>query len=124
MNELTNLHFVLAIKVLDSSARSLDGLLEGTFVFLGQYDECMAVRYQNEHISGQGQYALMEMVPIENDTRPRSEVEMRLRKAIFSDNLYRLRVAICVPSECNAMDVDQLFQPGNFFAFHFNIIKF
>lgn len=98
--------------MLDSSAKSLDGLLEGTFVFLGQYDECMAIRYQNEHISGQGQYALLEMIPTVNDTATRSEVEMRLRKSVFSDTIYRLRVSVCVPSECSAMDVQQLFQPS------------
>lgn len=105
--------FSFKSSVLHSSTKSLDGLLEGTYLYLGDYDQCLAIRYQNNENTEQGQYALLEMVPSKVGLSSENGIHSQLSK-VFADPLFKLRFAVCLPSACTSDDVRQLFKPSNY----------
>lgn len=101
----------------ESSAKSLDGLMEGNYLFLGNYDECLSIEYQNDAIKGQGQYALLELIPSEIVINIKNPIGFQISK-VFSDSLVRIRTAVCTPSECSSSDIQQLFRPSKMFFYN------
>lgn len=100
--------------MIDASAKSLDGLLDGSYFFLGEYDECLAIRYSIDSKEQQAQYSLLQMFPFQNrleSNQSDNSAKQQLNK-LFLDPMFQLRVGVCLPSECNSDDVRQLFNPG------------
>jgi hypothetical protein len=91
--------------VSNSAAGSLVGLLDGTYFILGDFDQCLAVRYPN----GQGQYALLQLRPAFKFTSHfNSTLDARLNQ-LFFDPHFVLRVGVCLPSSCDKQDIRSVF---------------
>ena len=97
--------------VIDASAKSFDGLLDGTYLFLGQYDQCLAIRYSIGSKDQQAQYALLQMLPKQDNLIDKKKVNQQLEN-LFSNSLFQLRFGVCLPSECTNTDIGLLFNPS------------
>ncbi|GIY24606.1 nose resistant to fluoxetine protein 6 [Caerostris extrusa] len=57
-----------ALKFIDSSAKSIDGLMVGTMSSLGVYDECVGIEVINERGRDKGSFSLQDStVPSNSD---------------------------------------------------------
>ena len=123
---------------LDASARLPSGLLEGTLTELGNFDQCLAIRYPREWAAGgggggggsaRGQYCSLVIKPplpprprlhtvcqqlpnaSSNSTSPAGLAMRPL--ALLAQNSHQLhyaglRLGVCTPSKCSQWDLQQL----------------
>lgn len=123
-----------AIRFLDSTAKSVDGLLSGTFFAFGSYDECIDTVAYNQR-SGKnkgevmftGKYCTLRIKPsLPKLKRPLKEGEILeelegfhkkgtilSEMAEFAPVLYSFayRVGLCIPSGCSEDDVNKMLEP-------------
>ena len=132
-----------------SSAKGLSNLLEGTYLNLGNYDQCLSIvssKISTSNISKEarnqstvfyGKYCLLEIIPqsslrtsIElNDSIKQSDLlDLTLNVSQKIDLLFRFpneiqsKIGFCLPSFCVDTDVTTLINSGKFLIFDFNVI--
>ncbi|XP_033214112.1 O-acyltransferase like protein-like [Belonocnema kinseyi] len=79
-----------ALKMLDSSSKIPSGILTGNIVDLGMFDECMSVQAKKEKIEIRGRHCMYSITLANHN----------------SSDLVQPSFSICVPSACNAYDVE------------------
>ena len=130
--------FFFYLSVVASSGKGLRNLFEGSYLNLGNYDQCLSIRSSKLNLNAtsdsssnttnfHGKYCLMSIVPQPslltsfgtNDSVKRSEFsDPTLNVSQKIDVLFRFRqqihskVAFCLPSTCTDQDVKVLINSG------------
>ncbi|XP_054710331.1 uncharacterized protein LOC129220024 [Uloborus diversus] len=121
-----------AIRFIDSSAKSIDGLMGGTLSSLGSFDECLETEAisdrRKDKILFRGQYCTINMKPplppldrfyklgesmdeLKNFTK-RENIISDLSKIAHTFYFLSIRLGICVPSGCSTEDIDKVSKAG------------
>ncbi|XP_033218446.1 O-acyltransferase like protein-like isoform X2 [Belonocnema kinseyi] len=79
-----------ALKMIDSSSKIPSGILTGNIIDLGMFDECMSVQAKKEKIKIRGRHCMYSITFANHNT----------------SSLIQPTFSICVPSACNAYDVE------------------
>ncbi|XP_044737959.1 nose resistant to fluoxetine protein 6-like [Chrysoperla carnea] len=103
--------------MIDASSKLQSGFLSGHFADMGQFDQCLAVKYKVDSISGKFCYTKIKIpvsrrhefseIDIENiEPKINNAVQPFITpRAIFMGDAIIFRWSICVPSGCTAEDV-------------------
>lgn len=95
--------------MLEASAGSLDELLSGTYLFLGDFGMCVNFQHEQSGSTIQGKYALLQFRPEAAFlSQANSSLEWKLQKT-FSDEHSALVVGMCLPSSCTQTDIEMVF---------------
>ncbi|XP_042904392.1 nose resistant to fluoxetine protein 6 [Parasteatoda tepidariorum] len=113
-----------AIHMVDSSGKLPSGILEGTVMDFGSYDECLKIRFNDSSLSFRGQYCMVGYSsPLISPFSPNSSSGKKyidsygyppewIAKEIINAGGYLKRVAFwlgtCVPSTCSQEDMTKL----------------
>ena len=104
--------------VYDSSSRQIDGLLGGTFLNLGDFEQCLATERSGQAI---GKYFLISLVPQLGGHQWRTEfsqkeftesnqnLERRFAFLFQFPDLLNVKLGLCLPRTCGNAEVQQLF---------------
>ncbi|GIY47848.1 nose resistant to fluoxetine protein 6 [Caerostris darwini] len=121
-----------ALKFIDSSAKSIDGLMVGTMSSLGVYEECLGIKVINERGREKGKllftgqyctielrpplppkakfYGTEEIIPELKNISERGTVIGEAAKFASMFYLMPIKLGICVPSGCTLEDINQVTQ--------------
>lgn len=97
-----------AMKMLDSSAKFPSGILIGSYYQLGNYDECIGIRYSEGDLDVpqiKGQYCLAEVTPKNSKSDGSLGFQSSTKKISRNEENSTLRWAICVPHSCKPREV-------------------
>ncbi|XP_001599171.3 nose resistant to fluoxetine protein 6 [Nasonia vitripennis] len=82
-----------ALKMLDASSKIPSGLLEGNFIDLGMFDECMGVKGEALGVEIRGRHCMYSIASTSGN----------------DSHLINPTLSICMPSTCNGSDIVYLF---------------
>jgi hypothetical protein len=103
--------------VLDSSGRLPIGIIDGTLVSSGDYDQCLDVRTQTDiEIPFVGQYCTAKLtLPLDLDYNYPNETFYGRALTAFRNQLTpSVYNAFCVPSICSAKDVKNILRESSY----------
>lgn len=98
-----------AYRFLDSSGSVPSGLLDGTLISTGDYDQCLNIGRKSPNGDLKGKYCLVEFMP-SSEPKDVTPTIQNLRNSISLFDTYSLSMAICIPSSCSESDIRTLFQ--------------
>ncbi|CAN7991500.1 unnamed protein product, partial [Ixodes pacificus] len=108
-----------AVAVVDSSGKLPNGLMSGTAVSLGHFDQCLDIDAGGAF---RGQFCNLELW-LRDLPRPSAKSEDVIPDgdsalSFFYDNgywlkLFPMRLGICIPSACSADDLQRMATQGN-----------
>jgi hypothetical protein len=114
--------------VFDSSGRLPIGIIDGTLVSSGDYNQCLDVRTQTDiEIPFVGQYCTAKLtLPLDLDYNYPNETFYERAMTTFRNQLTpSVYNAFCVPSICSAKDVKTILRESSYLIFiQFKFFKF
>ena len=105
--------------VYDSSSRQINGIHDGNFLNLGDFQECLNIRIGDQFA---GKYFLINLVPVINlDNSTKSgltreeleesnyDLERRFQFLFQFPNLINVKLGVCLPGDCANEEIQTLF---------------